>query len=88
VQSDGESINAMTRNAKQISRKTFLAQVDRGSLRGVEHRLGYAKHYRQGLTAAGDYHLAYYRSVYRGRPCVYLVNSHIEYIFCPARAQG
>lgn len=66
---------------REITRATFLKYVDRESLRAVEDILGYEGHPSQGLTMAGDGYVTYWKSFYRGRPCVYFSWSAIEYIF-------
>jgi len=82
IHSDGWSIRGMIDESRDISRRTFLQHVDRENLREVELRLGYSDHPSHGLTMAGDYHVSYSKSVYRGRPCVYFTWSAIEHIFC------
>ena len=67
--------------AIDITRQTFLAHVDRDDLRQVEEELGYALHPKQGLTMAGDYHVGYYRSKYRGKRRYFFKWSGIEYVF-------
>jgi len=82
VHSTGEKINAMQATGKEISRRTFLAEVDRVSLAEVERALGYdTGNERGGLRMANDWHVSYYRGIYDGRPCVYFDHSRIEYIF-------
>lgn len=78
----GPHVTAMCDAAREISRRTFLKHVDRSSLAELSLHLGYAAHPRQGLTMAGDYHVRYAKSRYRGRPCVFLTWSAIEYVFC------
>lgn len=80
---DGQAIQDMVVAAKQITRQTFLGYVDRHDLRQQELELSYQLHPRSGLTMAGDWHVSYYRSEYKGRPCVYFRHSAIEYIFQP-----
>ena len=36
---------------------------------------------RGGLRLKNDWHVGYYRSVYRSKPCYYVQHSGIEYIF-------
>jgi len=81
VNSTGPLINAMTAGAHEISRATFIRAVDRDSRRDIETLLGYELDARRGLTMARDWAVAYYRSTYDGRPCVYFVWSAIEHIF-------
>lgn len=83
IGSDGQSIQTMIDGASDISRSTFLRYVDRGSLEAIEQSIGYASSSsRNGeLRMAGDWHVSYHRSTYRGRPCVYFRWSAIEHIF-------
>lgn len=71
----------MVDKERGITRRTFLKHVDRENLRVIERQLGYDSHPRQGLTMAGDHYVAYYRSEFNGRPCVFFRWSAIEYIF-------
>jgi hypothetical protein len=74
---DGQDINDMKDIAGEITRRYFLAHVNRDSLKEMEKALGYSRDF----TMAGDWHVSYYASVYRGKPCIYFVHSAIEYIF-------
>lgn len=38
---------------------------------------GYGRHF----PLSKDWHVAYYRSRFNGRPCYYIVHSAIEYVF-------
>lgn len=79
--SDGAAIRSMVEAGRQISRGTFLRYVEREHLWEVERTLHYDRWPRQGLTMAKDWHVAYFRSCYLGRPCVYFVHSAIEWVF-------
>lgn len=78
---DGDAITEMTDNATKITRGTFIKNVAWPDLLSLEEDLGYADHPKRGLTMAGDYHVRYHKSKYLGYPCVYIVQSAIEYIF-------
>lgn len=41
----------------------------------------YEKDARKGLTLRNDWHVAYYRSKFRGKRCYYIRHSAIEYIW-------
>jgi len=43
--------------------------------------MGYAVGRERGLHIADDWAVAFYRSTYRGRPCVFMDHSAIEYIW-------
>ncbi len=67
--------------ARDITRRTFLKHVDRDSLRALEKQLGYARHPKQGLTAASDWAVSYSKSFFNGKVCVFMRWSAIEHIF-------
>jgi hypothetical protein len=72
----------MISEALTVSRRTFLRHVNQEDLRRLEHAMGYAKHPRQGLTMAGDWHVRYARSKLHGRRVYFFIYSAIEYVFC------
>ena len=79
VNSDAESIEAMTDAALEGSFKTFRRRCDTTEW---ERRQGYdVGHERGGLRLRRDWHVSYHRSTYQGRPCYYAVHSAIEHIF-------
>lgn len=73
-------------DSQKITRRTFLAHVDRAARKTVEHVLGYAGHPSGGLTMAGDYHVEYFRSRWHGRRVYGFVHSAIEYVFARSAA--
>ncbi|MDD4181973.1 MAG: hypothetical protein PHE87_10100 [Victivallaceae bacterium] len=79
VSSDANSISNMIDGSREIGYRSFIQQVS------LEHLLavlpGYHINRSQGLTLRDDWHVRYYRSIYRGKPCVYLCHSAIEYVF-------
>ncbi len=77
----GETINAMVDRARDITRRTFLTWVDPLAFGLAQESLGYEAHPTRGLTMAGDWHVSYHKSRFRGEPCVYFQHSAIEYIF-------
>lgn len=82
INSTSEAISPMVDAARDIiSRRTFLKHVDRDDLRQVERECGYDTHPKQGLTMAGDYHVSYHRSEFRGKRCYYFRWSAIEFVF-------
>lgn len=74
VDSDAESITAMTDVGQQINYKTFAALTN-------WHSWAAAMGYGRGLTLQKDYHVTYWQSVFQGKPCIYAVHSAIEYVF-------
>jgi len=75
VNSDGPSITAMVDAAREIKLGTFRRHCESSRL---ESELGYC---RGGLSLARDWHVTFYKSRFRGRPCYYLRHSAIEYVF-------
>jgi len=72
-----EDIRDMSDHEKEITRKTFLKYVDRNDLKELEEGLGYGP----WLRMSQDWHVRYYKSVYRDISCVFFRHSRIEYIF-------
>lgn len=84
VNSDGPSINNMTKRAREVTFRT-LQRVLGSSFKEMQAQLGYdVGAQRGGLRMAKDWAVSYWKSVYRGRPCYYFVWSHIEHIFVEA----
>lgn len=81
VELDGQDITEMTEKATKVSRVTFGTNIGRDNYLLISDGLGYSRHHMQGLTLAKDYHVGYYRSQYRGKPCYYMVHSLIEHVF-------
>jgi len=71
VNSDGPSINAMQAAAKPIAYSTLRKHLG-DVLVEVEQGLGYdVGHKREtGLRMKKDWAVSYYRSTYRGKPCL------------------
>jgi hypothetical protein len=81
VELDGQDITDMAEKARKITRETFGANIGRENYLMLSDRLGYTRHHTQGLTLSKDYHVSFYRSAYRGKPCYYMVHSAIEHVF-------
>jgi len=64
----------------QVTFKTFFRHV---SLEAVSDLLGYAygRSTGPGLHLRNDWHVRFYKSKFRGRPCWYLDWSAIEHVF-------
>lgn len=71
----------MIDNNLEITRETFLRQVDRDDLSSIAKELGYEDHPSRGLTMKNDYHITYHRSKLYGKTVYYFRHSAIEYIF-------
>jgi 8-oxo-dGTP pyrophosphatase MutT (NUDIX family) len=78
--SGGEAIHEMTERSRDISYAALLGAVGRKGLAEVFPSYDWSRR-PMDLTMQKDYHVRYYRSVWRGIPCVYVVHSAIEYIF-------
>lgn len=81
ISARGVDISDMVDESRQITRKTFLKHIKTEEMKNLEIELGYAGHYKQGLTMSRDWHVSYWKSKYRNKPCVYFSWSSIEYIF-------
>jgi len=79
VESTGEAIRAMVEKAREISYRTFRKHCE--GLDDWAQAMGYFRHPSQGLTLKNDWHVTYYKSVFQGKPCYFLVHSAIEYIW-------
>jgi len=77
VSSCAKDIHDMTDNAREITYETFRRYVD---TRELEEMLGYKG---SGLKIKNDWAVSFYRSKYRGKTCVYILWSSIEYIYSP-----
>src|SRR5688500_9914113 len=80
-QEDYEALLALEDSARDITRRTFLKHVDREDLRQLEEDRGYATHPGQGLTMAGDFHVRYYKGLWKGRPAYCFDWSSIDHVF-------
>jgi hypothetical protein len=80
--SDVKHLREMIDKSRTISRRSFCRWVLTEDRLAWERGVGYATNGRSGmLTAARDWAIAYYRSTWRGVPCVYLTWSAYEVIF-------
>jgi Tfp pilus assembly protein PilV len=75
-----EDIEAMRKQSREVTLGTFRRHCR--DLISWEAHNGYdTLDDRGGLRLKNDWHVAYYRSVYQGKRCYYLVHSAIEYIW-------
>lgn len=77
--SDAQSIHDMQDAAVEIKHATFRRHCDGLEEWEADHLYFWDK--RQGLTLKNDWHVSYYKSVYRGRRCYYVEHSRIEHIW-------
>jgi hypothetical protein len=70
----------MVEASKPVGYTTFSKHAD---FENLLDQMGYAPKgsRNQGLRIANDYHVAYFKSRFKGRPCYFMVHSGIEYIF-------
>ena len=78
-----DALVAMIDDNIMITRRTFRKHVDTESLAETEQNLGYELHPAKGMTMAGDWHVSYHCSKYKGKTVYYFRHSAIEYIFVP-----
>jgi len=79
---DAPSLDAMLEAARDISWRTFWRYVDRTE---AHEMLGYDRRALPALTLERDGAVRVPgRSVFRGRPCVFLTHSATEYIYAAA----
>lgn len=77
---DLDNHRAMIDNAREVSYRTFRRAVE--GLDEWAEGVGYEPpHTKRGLPLSRDWHVAYYRSVWEGQPCYYLVWSAFECIW-------
>lgn len=76
INAQGEDITAMV----DMEREVTLATIRRHCVDFADWclQMGYC---RGGLTIGRDWAVAYYKSVYRGKPCYFVRHSAIEHIF-------
>lgn len=74
VSASARDIDAMRNASREVSYRTFIKHCP-----DAREVLGYTR--GSGLTLAGDWHVSFYRSTFRGEPCFYARHSAIEYIW-------
>jgi hypothetical protein len=75
--STSEDIHDLVDRQKDISRRTFARAIGLEQWVWIQRELGYGP----WLRISKDWHVGYYKSVYRGVPAVFLRWSAMEYIF-------
>jgi len=81
VNSTAAKIHAMVDRAREITYRTFARYVTSEHLAEVFPWYTWGPGRKGGLRFKDDFAIAYYRSEYNGRKCVYINHSAIEYIF-------
>ena len=73
--------------ATPITRRMFVLRVNAEDLQIMELSCNYALRARDGLTMAADPYVGYFKSVWKGTPCLYFSWSGIEFIFQVERGE-
>jgi len=84
VNSTMEDIHALQDSGRGIARATFVRKLAPGEWKEIQQQLGYDRDF----SITRDWHVGYYRGVYRGVPAVWLEHSRIEHIFTLDGKQG
>jgi hypothetical protein len=71
-------IEEMVDRAREISFSTF---AKRCAYLDLAQSMGYALSKRKGLKLQDDYSVSFYKSFFKGKPCYFMVQSAIEWIF-------
>lgn len=77
---DVPALNDMIEQARQVSYRTAQRAIGHDALASTFPDYDWSRRPRD-LTMKRDWHVAYFRSEFRGKPVVYVVHSAIEYIF-------
>ena len=73
-----EDIRAMVdEGAQSITRRTFVQHTDDDDRRELYRRLGYDRYF----SIVTDWHVGYYKGMFRGVPAYWMQHSAVERIF-------
>lgn len=83
VHANGDDIHSMVERGRDISHTTFKRRCE---WEPIAQALGYAtgkptRQNRDLLRLENDWCVRFYKSLYQGEPCYYMVHSAIEYVF-------
>lgn len=82
INSTAQAIDAMTDAAREITYRTFRKTIGGEQVDEIAAQMKYdTGHERGGLRLSQDWYVSFHKSTYRGRPCVYMRHSAIEYIW-------
>lgn len=84
IHSTYEDIRALMASEQSISLATFRKAIGLPQWRDLVGSLGYDRHF----PISKDWHVGYYKGVYRGVPAHFLRHSRIEHIFTLGGRQG
>ncbi len=79
--STAKLINDMTDQAHEVTYDTLARRVGADQLRYTFPFYTWGPGNEPGIRMKNDWAVAYFRSTYRGRPCYYVQQSSIEYIY-------
>lgn len=77
---DIDSLRKMCDRGRQVSYRTARDKIGRDVLASVFPDYKWTRT-PGGLSMRHDWHIGYFKSVFRGKPVYYVVHSAIEYIF-------
>lgn len=72
-----EDIQALQESEQTVSRATFAKAIGPQAWRDIQANLGYDRDF----SITKDWHVGYYKGVFRGVPCYFLRHSRIEHIY-------
>jgi len=81
VEAKAKDIEEMVDDENEIKYNTFIKEIGREQLENLNQTFGYAQRSERGLKLKDDYAVSFHSSHYKGKPCVYMVHSAIEYVF-------
>ena len=81
VNAKADDIYDMLDHAKEITYRTLLKHVGAKELQTVFSDYDWGPKKQWGLRLKDDWAVSFRKSVYRGRACVFVCHSAIEYIF-------
>ena len=84
VSSTSNFVNHLKDNSREITRITFMNNVDRNSFKELMNSNFnyYSKNGKDGLTWNNDWYISYHKSkTPKGKICYYFSHSGIEYFF-------
>jgi len=81
VDAKGEDIEEMVEEAFEMDHADFIWEIGQEQQKELNETFGYAQRGERGLKLKDDYAVSFHSSHYKGKPCVYMVHSAIEYVF-------
>lgn len=81
VELDAMDLHLMMASLSPVSYFTFRHRFLREQWTTIREQFGYAYSSRYGLTMEDDWHVRYYRGLFKGKEVIVLQHSAIEYIW-------